>query len=212
MLRLLDHSPAGAEENLALDAALFRAVEDGAQGETLRLWESPALVVVVGRSSVIANEVEQAACAADGVTVLRRDSGGGAVLLSSGCMSFSLLLSLARCPELRDVALSYRLILVCLGRALAVPGLEIRGLSDLAIGGRKVSGSAQRRGRQALLHHGTLLYEFEPRRVERYLKPPSRQPDYRSGRCHADFLGNLPLSRDQIRMRLALVPDFWSPK
>ena len=66
MLRLLDHSPAGAEENLALDTALFRALEDGAQAETLRLWESPEPVVVVGRSSVISNEVEQAACAADG--------------------------------------------------------------------------------------------------------------------------------------------------
>ncbi len=210
MLRLLDHSPPDAEENLALDTALFRAVEGGAQGGTLRLWESPALVVVLGRSSVISNEVEQAACAADGVPVLRRDSGGGAVLLGPGCMSYSLLLSLDRYPELRNVRLSYGLILGCLVRALAVPGLEIRGLSDLAIGGRKVSGSAQRRGRQALLHHGTLLYEFEPRWVERYLKQPSRQPDYRSGRRHTDFLGNLPLSRSQIGMRVALVPDFLS--
>ena len=211
MLRLLDHSPPRAEENIALDTALVRAVEGGAQGETLRLWESPARVVVVGRSGVISNEVEQEACAADGVAVLRRDSGGGAVLLGPGCMSFSLLLSLGRHPGLRNVRLSYVLILGCLARALAVPGLEIRGVSDLAIGGRKVSGSAQRRGRQALLHHGTLLYEFAPRWVERYLKQPSRQPDYRSGRRHADFLGNLPLSRDQIGMRLAIVPDFLSP-
>jgi lipoate-protein ligase A len=189
---------------------LFQAVEGGAEDETLRLWESPSLVVVVGRSGVISNEVEQEACAADGVAVLQRDSGGGAVLLGPGCISYSLLLSLERHPELRNVRLSYRLILGCLARALAVPGLEIRGVSDLAIGGRKVSGNAQRRGRQALLHHGTLLYEFESRWVERYLKQPPRQPDYRCGRCHSDFLGNLPLSRDQIRMRLALVPDFLS--
>ncbi len=212
MFRLLGHSPPCAEENLALDAALFRAVEAGAEDETLRLWEIPTPAVVVGRSGVISNEVEQEACAADGVPVLRRGSGGGAVLLGPGCMSFSLLLSLGRHPELRSVRLSYRLILGCLVRALAVPGLEIRGVSDLAIGERKVSGNAQRRGRQALLHHGTLLYDFEPQWVERYLKHPSRQPDYRSDRRHGDFLANLPLSRDQIRMRLALVPDFLSQK
>jgi lipoate---protein ligase len=206
MLRLLDHSPSSAEENLVLDRVPFKAVEAGSEDETLRLWESPALVAVVGRSSVISNEVEQTACATDGVAVLRRDSGGGAVLLGPGCMNYSLLLSLARRPELRNVRLSYRLILGCLVRALAVPGLEIRGDSDLAIGGRKVSGSAQRRGRQALLHHGTLLYEFDPRWVEKYLKQPSRQPDYRSGRRHADFLGNLPLSRSQICTRLASWP------
>jgi len=212
MLCLPDQSPACAQENLALDAALFQAIEAGAEDETLRLWESPALVVVLGRSSVISNEVEQAACAADGVAILRRDSGGSAVLLGPGCMSYSLLLSLGRHPELRNVRLSYRLILGWLVRALAVPGLEIRGVSDLAIGGRKVSGNAQRRGRRALLHHGTVLYEFESRWVERYLKLPSSQPDYRSGRRHADFLGDLPLSRDQVRMRLALVPDFLFPE
>jgi hypothetical protein len=45
-----------------------------------------------------------------------------------------------------------------------------------------------------------------------FLKQPSRQPDYRSGRRHADFLGNLPLSCDQIRTRLALVPELLCPR
>lgn len=210
MLRLLDDSPPSAEENLALDAALFRSVEAGAEDELLRLWESTVPVVVVGRSGVISSEVKLATCAEDGIAILRRDSGGGGVLLGPGCMNYSLLLRLDRHPELRDVSLSYRRILGCLVRALAVPGLEIRGISDLAIGGRKVSGNAQRRGRRALLHQGTLLFDFEPRRVERYLQPPPRQPAYRSGRCHADFLGNLPLSRSEIRMRLAGVPHFLS--
>jgi lipoate-protein ligase A len=208
MLSLLDHPPLHAQENLAFDMALFDAVEGGAEEETLRLWESPAPVVVVGQSGVVANEVDEEACAKDGVAVLRRNSGGGAVLLGPGCISFSLLLSLERHPRLRDVNFSYLLILGWLARSLAVPGLEIRGVSDLAIGGRKVSGNAQRRGRQALLHHGTLLYAFEPRWAERYLKEPSRQPDYRSGRCHADFLGNLPLSRGEIGTRLASWPKW----
>jgi lipoate---protein ligase len=212
MLRLLDRSLLCAEENVALDSALFQAVEAGAEDETLRLWETPARVVVVGCSGVISNEVEREVCAADGVAVLRRDSGGGAVLLGPGCLSYSLLLSVEKRPRLRDVRLSYRLILGCLVRSLAVPGLEIRGVSDLAIEGRKVSGNAQRRGRHALLHHGTLLYQFESRWVERYLKQPSRQPDYRSGRRHADFLGNLPLSCDQIRTRLRLVPELLCPR
>ena len=205
MLHVLEPSPAGAEENLALDDALFRLMECGAQEEALRLWESPAPVVVVGRSGVISNEVQEEACARDGVAVLRRASGGGAVLLGPGCLSFSWHLPLGKYPELRKVRLSYELVLGCLVRALAVPGLEIRGLSDLAIGGRKVSGNAQRRGRGALLHHGTLLYDVEPRWVEKYLKQPFRQPDYRSGRRHGDFLANLPLSCGQIRTRLARI-------
>jgi len=53
-----------------------------------------------------------------------------------------------------------------------------------------------------LLHHGTLLYAFESKLVERYLKDPRRQPEYRSGHRHTDFLGNLPLSASEISARL----------
>lgn len=208
---LLSPVPSVVRQNLALDTALFHALEAGAQEESLRLWESPVPVVVLGRSGVIARDVEEEACAADGIAVLRRDSGGGAVLLGPGCVNYSLALSLERRPELRDVRSSYLLILASIVRALLVPGLEIRGLSDLAIGGRKVSGNAQRRGSRALLHHGTLLYAFDARAVERYLREPVRQPDYRGGRRHAEFLGNLPLSADQIRQRMASVRQIFMP-
>jgi lipoate-protein ligase A len=206
MLRLLE-SPPYAADNLALDSAWFQSLEAGAGTEALRLWESPVFVVVVGRSNARSSEVETEACAVDGVAILRRDSGGGAVVLGPGCLCYSLLLSLDGHPPLRDVRSSYRLILGCLIRALSVPGLAIRSLSDLAIGEWKVSGNAQRRGAHALLHHGTLLYAFETRIVERYLKEPCRQPDYRCGRRHSDFLRNLPLSAAEIRARLSQMPD-----
>jgi lipoate-protein ligase A len=54
----------------------------------------------------------------------------------------------------------------------------------------------------AILHHGTLLYNFEASRAERFLKPPQREPRYRAGRGHTEFLGNLPLTAGQIRERL----------
>jgi lipoate-protein ligase A len=71
---------------------------------------------------------------------------------------------------------------------------------------RKVSGNAQRRTQSAILHHGTILYDFDPARAERVLKPPHREPRYRAGRSHAEFLGNVPLSAGEIRGRLA---DTW---
>jgi lipoate-protein ligase A len=201
MLRLLD-SPPRAEDNLALDRRWFHRLENGTEAEALHIWESPVPVIVLGRSGSASNAVVSEACAADGVAILRRDSGGGAVLLGPGCICYSLLLSLDRRPALRDVRLSYQRILGHVIAALAVPGLAIRGLADLAMGERKVSGNAQRRGSRALLHHGTLLYAFEPTTVEKYLLEPSRQPDYRAARRHVDFLGNLPLSADDIRARL----------
>ena len=199
MLRVLPDAPAGAAENLALDAALFRAIETAEGVETLRIWESVEPVVVLGRSGVVERDIVPVS----GVPVLRRESGGGAVVLGPGCLVYSLLLSLAERPRLSDVRASYRVILGCLVRALAVPGLETRGQSDLAIADHKVSGNAQRRGQKALLHQGTLLYRFDPALMTKLLRHPTREPDYRQGRRHQEFVTNLPLEADEIRRRLA---------
>jgi lipoate-protein ligase A len=188
--------------HVALDAALFHALESTGAGETLRVWESQQTAVIVGALGSISRDIHVDACLADGVPIIRRLSGGGAVVVARGCLNYSLVLSLEARPELRHVAQSYRLILGRIVDALKVPGLSIQGLSDLAIASRKVSGSAQRRGRRALLHHGTFLYAFDIHSLERYLKEPGRQPAYRAGRRHAAFVTNAPLDPDAITAAL----------
>ena len=172
-------------------------------GETLRFWESSCLAVVLGRSSVVSADLHHQACAADRVAIVRRTSGGGAVLVGPGCLNYSLVLSLEARPLLRDVAQSYQLIFSRIITALGLRGLAARGVSDLALDERKVSGSAQRRGRRALLHHGTLLYDFDAALIERYLTEPRRQPAYRGGRRHAAFVANLPLAAGVMKQRIA---------
>ena len=184
-------SPAG---NLAWDDVLLAR-----EKETLRLWESPVPLVVMGRSGQFEREVRLPV----DIPVLRRSSGGGTVLQGPGCLNYTLVLSLARRPEMASVARSYCLILGAVVKALALPGLEIRE-SDILLGGRKVSGNAQRRTRGWMLHHGTLLYEaFDLDVVDKVLREPDRQPAHREGRTHRDFLTRLPLSRGELVRRLA---------
>jgi lipoate---protein ligase len=190
-------------EHLARELVLFQSVEAGEGGECVRLWETARPVVVVGRSTSIPDHVDLEACRADGVDVLRRSSGGGAVVLAPGCLNYAIAVSLVSRPGLADVAASFCAILEQIAASLSVPGVAVAGHADLALDGRKVSGNAQRRGRHALLHHGTLLYDFDPRYAVRYLKEPARQPAYRAARPHAEFLGNLPLTVQMIRARLA---------
>ena len=184
-----------AAANLALDEFLLYQNE-----EVLRFWECARPVVVAGRSGLIEEQVRVEACAADGVDVLRRCSGGGAVVLGPGCLNYSLVFSFERRPRWRDVRRSIREILGRMSRAL---GAEICDPSDLACAGRKVSGNSQRRTASAVLHHGTLLYDFDAELASRYLLEPKRQPAYRRGRTHAQFLGNLPLSAPEIEQRVA---------
>jgi lipoate---protein ligase len=203
-MRFLDLTLPTPAENLALDETLLLEAEGGRGGEVLRLWEWPRPAVVLGAGGWLAADVDEAACRADGVPVLRRASGGGTVLLGRGCLLFSLVLALDRSPALGDITASYRYILGRVRDALEglLPDIELAGTSDLAAAGRKFSGNAQQRKRHYLLHHGTLLYEFDLGLVGRYLRLPERQPEYRGGRGHAEFLRNLPALPDELRHRL----------
>ena len=187
---------------LALDKAIFQALEENKGSECLRFWECSSPAVIVGASGAIENQVQEDACIADGVSILRRKSGGGAVVLGPGCLNYSLILSLEARPELRDITASYRVILGKIIRALDVTGLALQGTSDIALLDRKVSGNAQRRGRRTLLHHGTMLYDFDVSWMERYLKEPERRPEYRGERGHRDFVTNLPIEPNRIKERI----------
>lgn len=182
-----------------MDAELFARAEAHEADECLRFWESNRTAVVAGFSTVISKEIDGPACLEDRVPVIRRVSGGGAVVVAAGCLNYSAVLSLDARPELRDVLYSYQVILGRIVDALQLAGLEVRGLSDVALYRRKVSGNAQRRGRHALLHHGTFLYSADVQQIVRYIKEPARQPAYRAGRPHAVFVTNTPCGADRIK-------------
>ena len=130
----LDLTLPTAEENLALDEALLLQAEAGRGGEALRLWEWPRPAVVLGSGCKLADDVDDAACLADGVPILRRSSGGGTVLLGQGCLCYSLVLAFARDVMLTDVQPSYRFILPRVIQALDVAGVVQEGISDLRFG------------------------------------------------------------------------------
>jgi lipoate-protein ligase A len=203
-MRLLDLTFPSLAENLALDEALLLGMEANPVGEILRLWQCPAPAVVLGAGCRLAEDVNELACQSDSVPILRRSSGGGTVLLGSGCLLFSLVLSYDRSPLLREIRSSYCYILGRLHDALAdlLPEITCAGTSDLAADGFKFSGNAQQRKRNHLLHHGTLLYAFDIEAMSRYLRLPARQPDYRSGRTHEAFVRNLPTDAADLKRRL----------
>jgi lipoate-protein ligase A len=191
--------------DLALDEALLEAAEGGLlSDEVLRLWEPAAPLVVVGRSGRVAEEVDVLTCDLANVPVLRRASGGGAIVAGPGCLMYAVVLSVSARPELGHVDRAHRYVLSRMAEALRplVPHVAWEGTSDLALDGRKFSGNSLRLKRRHVLYHGTLLYDFALESVLRFLRPPPREPAYRGGRGHADFLTNLPVSRAAIERAL----------
>ncbi len=190
------------QENLACDEALLDFCEEGYENEILRFWEHTAPFIVIGYSNKAQTEANLDAARRANVPVLRRCTGGGAVVQGPGCLNFSLIL---RIPDRGPLAGITETNLHILNRhkdALARPcGLQavaVQGHSDLTLGDLKFSGNAQRRKRRFLLFHGTFLLGADIELIERVLPMPSRQPAYRQNRRHRDFLTNVAVQRRAI--------------
>jgi lipoate-protein ligase A len=175
-------------------------------GERLLIWESVQPAVILPRHGEPEAWAHLPACAARGIPLLHRESGGGAVVVGPGCLNVALVLSVDTRPWLPDIECSYKWLLGRLAGVLALDGIATRS-TDLAIRERKFAGHAQRRVRGALLHHGVALYDFDLELIDALLPEPPRRPGWRGDRSHRDFLANVPLARAEIVERLRRLPD-----
>ena len=205
-MQFLDLTLDSPAENIALDEALLEEAEQcNHSREVFRIWESPQWMVVIGRSSRVASEIDLDSCRRDDVPVLRRGSGGTAIVAGPGCLMYALILSYELRPQLRSIDTAHQFVLNPLAANLAelLPGIHREGLSDLVTGDKlKFSGNSMRCRRKYLLYHGTILCDFPLRRISRYLATPPRQPEYRKGRDHESFVTNLNIPRDEVRAAL----------
>lgn len=158
----------------------------------LTVLEARRTVVVISRSRRPDREIHLDRCAIDDVPVVVRPSGGGAVVLSPGIVVANLVATQSAGLTTADVC--FRRFGGCaadgLG-ALGVMGITIRGVSDLCLGERKVAGTALRLWRGLVLYQLSLLVDPDLGLFERYLPQPSREPGYRRGRGHEEFVTSL---------------------
>ncbi len=223
-IRVKDFSFGSPQENILYDEVLLQLAQKQSSTEVLRFWESPKIFIVLGRIGHEQDDIWLDQARKDKVPILRRGSGGGTVVQGPGCLNFSLVLSKERHADLVDLRKSYAWISAKVIEALKICGVEavFRPISDiaLALGEKKISGNAQHRGKNFILHHGTLLYHFDLNLISRYLKMPKDVPDYRQSRPHLDFVANVPIDPNDFKriltevfgIKIGLGPQHPSPQ
>lgn len=180
-------------------------VESG-QRMIFRFFESQRPLVVLSSSNEAGRESFQEVCTVEGVPIVRRKGGGGTVVLGPGCLILTFAFP-AR--DLFGNSRYFRTINDLWGEALdscGVAGVQTRGISDLAVGDRKIAGTSIFRRKHLLVYQGSLLVDPDFAQIERLLAHPSREPDYRAGRRHREFLASLrelgcPLSTGDVGRR-----------
>ncbi len=200
-MKYLDLTMSTPGENLALDEVLLNRCEED-QEAILRFWNPVEHFVVVGRGNVVEREVDVSMCRSSRVSILRRCSGGGAVVLGKGCLAYTVVLPLDSDSRLASVTGANQWILDQIVEGMKLAGFPTacrKGDSDLVVNETKVAGSAQRRVRRSVLIHGTILLDMNLKLIAKYLRHPSREPDYRQRRPHDEFLANLDISLEKMK-------------
>ena len=125
------------------------------------------------------------------------------MLQGPGCLNYSLILKIT--GALQSITETNCFVMQHHRDALQpfVKGkVEVRGHTDLAIGDLKFSGNSQRRRREFLLFHGSFLLHLDISLVEKALRMPSKEPEYRLSRSHSDFLLNIKVPPSRVKQAL----------
>ncbi|MBR4235089.1 MAG: lipoate--protein ligase [Clostridia bacterium] len=191
-----------AYENLARDEYILDTL---APGDTVLYLYVNARAVIIGRNQNPLNECDMHKLNADGVQLVRRISGGGAVYHDAGNLNFSFITSEENYSEARftGVILS----------ALAAFGInaEATGRNDITVNGLKFSGGAfaVRGGKR--LYHGTLLVSSDLSVFSKYLTPSKLKLDskgIKSVRARVCSLNELAPALTVEKMKHALTAVF----
>jgi len=159
--------------NLALDEVLTARVGEGRRRPTLRIWEWDESAVVIGSFQSYRNEVDPDGAARHGFDVVRRISGGGAMMMAAGqIITYSLYVP-ASLVQGMTFADSYAFLDDWVLQALRSLGVEAvyQPLNDIASPTGKIGGAAQKRlANGGVLHHATLSYDIDGQTMTEVLR------------------------------------------
>jgi len=184
--RLIDSGPCSASYNMALDEAIASAVRSHESPPTLRFygWDSPSLSLGCFQK---ASDLDLVYCREQGIPVVRRQSGGRAILHGDE-LTYSFSVRTDREPFSKGLLESYRSISNAFSLAFRKIGVHVeskkqkeRGrvltksplcfqsssYGEILINNRKIVGSAQKRWEDGLLQQGTIPYAYDKEKMRR---------------------------------------------
>ncbi len=159
---------------MALDEVLTRRTGQGSSPPTLRFLRFKPDAALLGYHQEAARELRLDYCAAEGIEVNRRLTGGGALLFQSSALGWELIAPLGSGPFRGGFEAALTRICQAAARGLARLGLEarFRPRNDIEVDGRKVSGTGGMVLEGGALFQGTVLVRNQIGRFLRALRVP----------------------------------------
>jgi lipoate-protein ligase A len=159
----------------------------------IMVWVPEFVCIILGQSNSPESSLHQEEVLKDDIPVYKRPSGGETVILSPNTLVISILKRNIPLRSPKRYFETFNEKIIDALHNLGVQGLRKRGISDICIGDKKILGSSIYRNKDLLLYHAVLNVSESMDRMERYLKHPVREPDYRRRRSHRMFVTSLAL-------------------
>ncbi|MDE3056015.1 MAG: lipoate--protein ligase family protein [Verrucomicrobiota bacterium] len=172
-------------ERLQLEEALLRTDE---RSVCIAHFGSPRSIVM-GISGDPEQLLHRDAVQQEKVPVIRRFSGGGTVIVDEKTLFVTLIFSAKDLPIALFPEPILRWGVELYQKAWKMPDLLLRE-NDYCLQERKCGGNAQYIRKERWLLHTSFLWDYEEKNMN-LLKIPGKQPVYRQGRAHQDFLCRL---------------------
>jgi len=174
-------------------------------GFYFNIYEPQDYNIILGRSRTLSEDVFEEKCMEDNVKVWKRISGGGTVLLAPGMLVWDMIIPTK--SQILNQNKWFKLFsqwVISILELYGIKKIEIKGVSDLTIDNRKISGTSLFIGKNKVLYHGTLLLDIDTKLFDKYLKYPDVTPEYRKGRAHSEFVTtlseqNITIDREKIK-------------
>ncbi len=172
--RLIKTITDNGARQMAIDEAILTARIKGKVPNTLRFftWQPPC--VTIGFFQNLEEEVNLIKAQSMGIDVVRRYTGGGAVLHEHES-TYSLAISEKDASS--DIVESYKDICSGIIKALLSLGIkaEFKPINDIIVGNKKISGNAQTRKSGVILQHGTILLDLDLEKMFSVLNVPDEK-------------------------------------
>lgn len=169
------------------DIALFETATE----YIVKVWIPEQTFIVLGQSNTVEDALHADMIIQYDIPVYKRPSGGQTVVLTPNTIIISVILITTdfNNPQYYFQMLNQKII-DALQKA-GIQNLNYKGISDIAIGEKKILGSSIYRRKEKLLYHAVLNVGESADTFEKYLKHPVKEPDYRKGRPHSEFVTSL---------------------
>ncbi len=183
------------------------------KSDNIQTWVPDKTYVILGQRDNVDTALNIEEVRNNNVTVMQRPSGGHSVVLTPRTIVVSMVSKSISLTAIKSFFKECNMKIIKSLEEQGVKGLNIKGISDIVLNGKKIVGSSMYKGKDFLFFHAVINIEESVETISKYLKHPQTEPKYRNGRNHIDFVTSLDKENYQISTKLlekTLIKQFYN--